>query len=112
VAATRAQLAAADYLNVPRLREVCLARLHLTLAPDNAVAALRLAHMLSCEALRDAALRFIAANAHTVMRSADWSSLPPGLAADVMHTVAVGEPPCIAAEAAPAPAEAAGRSDG
>lgn len=95
VPALRSLLAAVDFLDVPRLRDICEARLHAALAPDNAVAALKLATALSCLSLRDAALRFIAANVQAVM-SADWASLPPELVADITHTLAVGEPPCVA----------------
>lgn len=89
----RALLAAADYLDLSCLRETCERRLIRDLAPDNVVEALKLATKLSCALMRDFALRYTAANAHAVMSSADWSSLPPELAADVMHTLAVGEPP-------------------
>jgi hypothetical protein len=96
VAGMRTLLAAADYLDVPRLREVCLACLHAALAPDNAVATLAVATTLACASLlRDAALRYIAANVQAVM-SADWSSLSPELTADVLHTLATGEPPYMA----------------
>jgi hypothetical protein len=112
VASLRSLLAAADFLDVARLRDICEAGLHAALAPDNAVAALKLATTLSCRFLRDAALRYTAANAVAVMSSADWPTVSPELAGDVMHTMAVGEPP-FEARAQPATGPgAAGAGEG
>ena len=66
-----ALLHAADYMDVPGLRLLCVSELHKRLAPDNAAATLQLAHALSCTPLLDATLRFIAANAPAVMRAPD-----------------------------------------
>ena len=103
---TRELLRAADYLDLPRLRDVMQAQLHSALAPDNAVATLQVAVQLSCHALRDATLRYIAANAQAVVRTPDWATLPPQLVADVMHTITVGEPPAAADEVPAAAASA------
>ena len=97
LARMRALLSAADYLDLPRLHEVCVARLHAAMAPDNAVETLKVATKVACASLRDATLRYTAAHAQAVLSSADWSSLSPEIAADVMHTMAVGEPPFMAA---------------
>ena len=93
--AVRALLHAADYFDVPRLRELCAAELHVRLAPANAVATLKLAHALSCAPLLDATLRFIAANAAAVMSAPGWAELAHevGLLQAVLSTMATGEPP-------------------
>ena len=90
-----ALLHAADYLDVPALREICIAELQMRLAPENAVATLKLAHALSCMLLLDASMRYIAANLSAVMRTPGWAelSLEPGLMQAVVSTVATGEPP-------------------
>ena len=90
-----ALLHAADYLDVPGLREICVAELHTRLAPENAVATLKLAHALSCTPLLDATLRYIAENAPAVMRAPGWAELSqePGLTQAVISTMATGEPP-------------------
>ena len=100
----QALLHAADYLDVPRLREICAAELHKRLAPDTAVATLKLAHSLSCAPLLDATLRYIAAKAPAVMRAPGWAALmlEPGLMQAVLSTIATGEPPAKVAEP-PAP---------
>lgn len=109
-----ALLHAADYLDVPRLRQLCAAELHTRLAPDNAVATLKLAHALSCGSLLDAALRFIAANAPAVMRAPGWAELAHevSLMQAVLSTMATGEPPVMIAEPLQGQgAEAAGAED-
>ena len=95
-----ALLHAADYLNVQRLREICVAELHKRLVPDTAVSTLRLAHALSCTPLLDATLRYIAGNAQAVMRAPSWAELmlEPGLLQAAMSTMATGEPPSVIAE--------------
>ena len=100
-----ALLHAADYLDVPDLREVCHAEVHKRLAPENAVATLKMAHALSCAPLLDATLRYIAANAPAVMRAPGWAELmlEPGLLQAAMSTMANGEPPSVVAEPPAAP---------
>ena len=100
-------LHAADYLDVRRLRELCAAELHARLAPDNAVATLKVAHALSCRPLFEAALRFIAANSAAVMREPGWAELSREheLMQAVFSTMATGEPPVKTREPTP---EAAG----
>ena len=95
-----ALLHAADYLDVPGLREICVAELHKRLAPDNAVATLKLAHALSCTPLLDATLRYIAANAPAVMCAPGWAELmlEPGLLHAAMSTMATGEPPSVVSQ--------------
>ena len=97
--AVHALLHAADYLDVPRLRQMCAAELHARLAPDNAVATLKLAHALSCTELAAVALRYIAANARAVMRAPGWAELAQeeGLKDAVLSTLATGEPPAVVA---------------
>lgn len=96
-------LYAADYLDVRRLRELCAAELHKCLAPDNAVATLKVAHALSCRPLLEASLRFIAANSAAVMRAPGWAELSDDkeLMQAVFSTMATGEPPVRAREPAP-----------
>jgi hypothetical protein len=96
-------LHAADYLDVPRLRELCAAELHTRLAPDNAVATLKLAHALSCRPLLEASMRFIAADASAVMRAPGWAELSQEqeLMQAVFSTIATGEPPVRACKPAP-----------
>jgi hypothetical protein len=98
-----ALLHAADFLDISRLREICAAELHKRLAPDNAVATLKLAHAVSCAPLLDTALRYIAANAPAVMCAPDWAELSQkqALLQAVLATMATGEPPVLI-EVAPA----------
>ena len=58
---------------------------------------LQLAHVLSFLRLKDAALRFIASDAHAVMRSPSWAELMQDqtLLQAVISTLATGEPPAI-----------------
>ena len=95
LADVRDLLHAADLLDVPRLRESCAGELHRRLAPDNAAATLMLAERMSCAALKDAALRYIAANATAVMATPSWAELmqQPALLQAVVSTIATGEPP-------------------
>ena len=97
-----ALLHAADYLDVSGLHDICVAELHKRLAPENAVATLKIAHALSCMPLLDATLRFTAANLSTVMRTPGWAelSLEPDLMQAVVSTMATGEPPAKVPEPA------------
>ena len=92
-----ALLQSSDYLGIERLKIFCLAQLQKRLTVENAVATLQLAHSLSCLALKDAALRFIASDAHAVMRTPSWGELmrDQALLQAVMTTLATGEPPKV-----------------
>lgn len=92
-----ALLQSSDYLGVEHLKVFCMAELQKRLTVDNAVATLQLAHALLCLPLKDAVLRFIAADAHAVMRSPSWAELAQdqALLQAVMTTLATGEPPKV-----------------
>jgi speckle-type POZ protein len=98
-------LNAADQYDVPRLFALCERTLSDALSVDNAAATLTLADQHSALALKNAALRFVAANTLAVMATAGWAQLlaaRPLLMTDVMHTMAAGEPPAPRAVAAQA----------
>ena len=99
-----ALLHAADYLDVPDLRQLCVNELHKRLALENAVTTLKLAHALSCAPLLDTTLRYIAAHTPAVMRMPEGAALmlEPGLQQAVLNTMASGEPPAKVPEP-PAP---------
>ncbi len=98
-------LNAADSYDVRRLFAICERTLNDALSVDNAAATLTLADQHSALALKNAALRFVAANTLAVMATAGWAQLlvaRPLLMADAMHTMAAGEPPAPRAAAAQA----------
>jgi speckle-type POZ protein len=98
-------LNAADHYAVPRLFAICERTLCAALCVDNAAETLTLADQHSATALKDAALRFVAANAVAVMASAGWAHLVtarPPLVLETMHTMATGAPPLPPARSAPA----------
>ncbi len=100
-------LNAADHYDVPRLFAICERMLHHALSADNAAMTLTLADQHSATGLKDAALRFVAANAAAVISTTDWAQLVtarPTLVNDALHTVVTGSPP-RPARAALAPAE-------
>ncbi len=89
-------LHAADHYGVRRLFCICERTLCAALSVDNAAETLALAGLHSAAALKDAALRFVAANAVAVMASAGWAHLVtsrPPLVVEAMHTLATGAPP-------------------
>ena len=104
-----ALLHAADYLDVPHVLNACIAALRKRLAPDTAVATLKLAHALTCTPLLNATLQYIAVNAPAVMSVPSWAELmlEPGLLQAVLSTLATGEPPSkISEPPAPQPSAA------
>jgi hypothetical protein len=103
----RAALWAADFFGLPRLLQLCAHRAEATLAADNALRTLELAHSHGCSALRGAALRCAAAHAPALMRTPEWAELQAPLRDAITLTLCnAGEPPAdIAAPAArPRPA--------
>ena len=68
-------LVAADFYDLPDAVSACEARLVTTLAIDNAVAVLLLAHRHSRERLKRAALTFLATRAADAMLTPEWSTL-------------------------------------
>ncbi len=91
-----ALLRAVGFFGVPRLGALCETALARALRPATAAATLLLADAHAAGALRDAALRFVAARAHDVMATPGWRALlaaQPLLAADVTYTVVHKRPP-------------------
>jgi hypothetical protein len=91
-----ALLRAAGFFGVPRLAALCETALARALRPATAATTLLLADAHAAGALRDAALRFVAAHAHDVMSTPGWRALlaaQPLLAADVTYTVVHKRPP-------------------
>jgi hypothetical protein len=89
-------LNAADHYSVPRLFGICERTLSSALSVDNAADTLTLADQHSAVGLKNAALRFVAANALAVMATTGWAHLftsRPPLVLETMHTLAAGEPP-------------------
>jgi hypothetical protein len=89
-------LNAADHYNMPRLFAICERALGAALSVDNAADTLTLADQHSAAALKDAALRFMAANAAAVMATPGWAHLVTSrlpLVLETMHTMATGAPP-------------------
>jgi speckle-type POZ protein len=103
---------AADHYGVRRLFAICERTLCAALAVENAAETLTLADQHSAATLKDAALRFVAANAVAVMATPGWTHLlssRPALIAEALHTLATGappEPPARLASAADAGGEA------
>jgi hypothetical protein len=103
-------LNAADHYDVPQLFAICERTLIDALSVDNAsvhnasvdnaATTLTLADQHSATRLKNAALRFVAANTLAVMATPGWAQLMfarPLLMADAMHTMAAGEPPAARA---------------
>ncbi len=99
-------LNAADHYDVPQLFAICERTLVHALSVDNVAATLTLADQHSATGLKNAALRFVAANSVAVTATPGWTHLMsarPALMTDVICTMATGEPP-----APPAADEGAG----
>ncbi len=95
-------LNAADHYDAPRLFAICERTLSDALSVENAATTLTLADQHSAKMLKNAALRFVAANTLAVMATPGWAQLlvaRPLLMADAMHTMAAGEPPAPRAAA-------------
>jgi speckle-type POZ protein len=95
-------LNAADHYGLRRLFSICERALCVALALDNAAETLTLADQHAAAALKDAALRFVAANPVAVLATQGWAHLlssRPALIAEAMHTMATGAPPVPAAPA-------------
>jgi speckle-type POZ protein len=108
-------LNAADHYGVPRLFGICVRALSAALSVDNAADTLTLADQHSAATLKDAALRFVAANAAAVMATPGWAHLftsHPPLVLEVMHTMATGAPPEAPLRLASAGGDAAGAGEG
>jgi speckle-type POZ protein len=106
-------LNAADHYGVRRLFAICERTLCSALAVENAPETLTLADQHGAAALKDAALRFVAANAVAVMATPGWTHLlssRPTLIAEALHTLATGAPPEPPARLASA-ADASGEAD-
>jgi speckle-type POZ protein len=100
-------LNAADHYDVQRLFAICERTLSAALNVETVATTLTLADQHSATGLKDAALRFVAANAAAVMATTDWAQLVtarPTLVNDALHTVVTVSPP-RPARAALAPAE-------
>jgi speckle-type POZ protein len=105
-------LNAADHYGVPRLFAICA--LCAALCVDNAAETLTLAGQHGADALKDAALRFVAKNALAVMASPGWAHLQtsqPALITEALHTLATGAPPAPAAPAEGDEGDAGGVGD-
>jgi speckle-type POZ protein len=108
-------LNAADHYGLCRLFGICEAALCAALSADNAADTLTLADQHGAAALKDAALRFVAANALAVMATEGWTHLlssRPALIAEAMHTTAAGAPPVPPAPAEGQEGDAGGVDDG
>jgi speckle-type POZ protein len=89
-------LNAADHYDVRRLLAICERKLCAALAVDTVATTLTLADQHGATGLKDAALRFVAANAIAVMATPGWAHLAaarPLLVSKALHTLAAGAPP-------------------
>jgi speckle-type POZ protein len=89
-------LNAADHYGLRRLFGICERTLCAALCLDSAAETLTLADQHGAAALKDAALRFVAANPVAVMATPGWAHLlssRPALIAEALHTLATGAPP-------------------
>ena len=89
-------LFSAAYYDVPRLFALCERSLCAALSIECAADTLLLADTHNAVLLKNAALRFVAANALAVMATPAWThlvSVRPPLVLEAMHTLAAGEPP-------------------
>jgi speckle-type POZ protein len=89
-------LNAADHYGMQRLFAICERALCVAVAVENAAETLTLAEQHGAAALKDAALRFVAANPVAVMATPGWTHLQssrPVLITEAMHTMATGAPP-------------------
>jgi speckle-type POZ protein len=101
-------LNAADHYDLPRLFAICERALCVALSVDNAAETLTLADQHAATGLKDAALRFVAANAVAVMATLGWEHLQtsrPALITEALRTLATGAPP-VPPSTPPAPADA------
>jgi speckle-type POZ protein len=97
-------LNAADHYGVRRLFAISEHTLCAALTVENAAETLTLADQHGAAALKDAALRFVAANAVAVMATPGWAHLVtsrPPLVVEAMHTLATGAPPAPPSRLAP-----------
>ena len=88
-------LNSADHYGLARLRAICESKLIETLSNESVAFTLTLAEQHGALALKDAALRFIAANAAAVLRTEGWAHLllsAPAVVNEVVLAVANGLP--------------------